>query len=53
MGDEPRRQINFRLSEQDVARLGTLTEHYALERSALIRMLLKRECDSIEGKKKT
>lgn len=53
MADGVRRQLNMHLNEVELARLEAVAEHYGLTPPALFRMLVKREYDSIEGKKKT
>jgi hypothetical protein len=53
MGDDVRRQFNLRLSEEEAARLEVVAQYYGLTVPAAMRMLIKREFDSIERKKKT
>lgn len=43
--------LTVRVSEDDMARLKQLADHYALNVSAVIRMLAKRAVDEIESKK--
>lgn len=43
------KQINMRLSEEEAARLDFLTEHYGINTSALLRMLLKKEEDAVHA----
>lgn len=46
------KQLNVRLNQQEVERIELLTEHYGIDQSAVIRMLLKREADVILCKSK-
>jgi len=41
-------QVKVRLSDEDRGRLDRLVAHYALNPSALVRMLIKREADAVE-----
>lgn len=42
------RQLNIRVSEEEVDRLEDLAEHYGISTSAVLRMLVKRESDMVE-----
>jgi len=39
-------QINVRMDDAEASRLAALAEHYDLDRSQVIRMLVKREWDA-------
>lgn len=43
--------FNIRFSEEELARLDLVAEHYALTAAGVIRMLLKRESDAIAEKR--
>ena len=43
--------FNFRLDEQDRARLDSIAEHYSASAATAIRILLKRETERLEAKK--
>ena len=40
-------QMNIRMSAAEEARLQRVAEHYALTPTAVLRMLVKRECDAL------
>lgn len=42
--------FNIRFSEEELARLDSVAEHYALTAAGVIRMLIKREADGIAAK---
>jgi hypothetical protein len=42
-------QINLRLSTDEVARLLRLAAHYAISPQSVLRMILKRAVDELEG----
>jgi len=42
------RQFNFRLSDEEYARLETLMDHYGLDASNVVRTLIKRDFDRIK-----
>jgi predicted DNA-binding protein len=41
------KQLNIRLSAEESERIEALTAHYGINTAALIRMLVKREADSL------
>jgi len=41
------KQLNIRLSPEEAARLEAVAEHYSLSAAAVLRMLVKREHDSL------
>jgi len=43
------KQLNIRLSPEESARLEAVAEHYSLSAAAVLRMLVKREHDSLFG----
>jgi len=42
--------FNIRFSEEELARLDAVAQHYALTAAGVIRMLVKREADAIAAK---
>lgn len=42
--------FNIRFSEEELARLDAVANHYALTAAGLIRMLVKREADAIRAR---
>ncbi|MCE7894794.1 MAG: hypothetical protein DYH12_34670 [Sorangiineae bacterium PRO1] len=42
------RQLNIRVSDEEIDRLEDLSEHYGISTSAVLRMLVKREADMVE-----
>jgi len=42
------RQLNIRVSDEEIDRLEDLSEHYGISTSAVLRMLVKRESDMVE-----
>jgi predicted DNA-binding protein len=43
------KQLNIRLSPEESQRLEAVAEHYSLSAAAVLRMLVKREHDSLFG----
>ncbi|MEO7032742.1 MAG: hypothetical protein ABI548_02840 [Polyangiaceae bacterium] len=41
------KQLNIRLSPEEAARLEAIAEHYSLSAAAVLRMLVKREHDTL------
>jgi len=46
------KQLNVRLNPEEVARLEAVADHYSLSAAAALRMLVKREHDSLFGVEK-
>jgi hypothetical protein len=43
-----RKQVCIRLSEQELARVKFLAEHYEVSMTAVVRLLVKREYDGVK-----
>jgi predicted DNA binding CopG/RHH family protein len=49
------RNLNIRVSDEDMSRLEALAEHYEMSQSQVLRMLVKRDAEAtgVEAKKPT
>ena len=46
---ERQKQLNLKLHQEEIDRLGRLAAHHALTPQSMLRMLLKKACDDFEA----